>query len=50
MVTEHSAGGVLFTWSAGRRLYAVVTELDGHTGLPKGHLEPGETPRMAALR
>ena len=47
---EYSAGGVLFTHVRGRRLYVIVTELDGHTGLPKGHIEPGETPRMTALR
>jgi len=50
MATEHSAGGVLFTIRHGRRLYMIVTELDGHTGLPKGHMEPGETERMTALR
>jgi len=50
MALEHSAGGVLYTVVNGRRLYAVVTELDGHTGLPKGHMEAGETPRMTALR
>lgn len=47
---EHSAGGVLFTRRGKERLYVVVTEHDGHTGLPKGHLEAGETAREAALR
>ena len=47
---EYSAGGVLYTVSRGRRLYVVITELDGHTGLPKGHMEPGETARATALR
>ena len=50
MTTEHSAGGVVYTYLGGKRLYVVVSELDGHTGLPKGHIEPGETPRQAALR
>lgn len=50
MATEHSAGGVVYTYRGGRRLYVVVTELDGHTGLPKGHLERGETTAQAALR
>lgn len=47
---ERSAGGVLYTVIRGRRMYVVVTELDGHCGLPKGHLEPGEQPRQTALR
>lgn len=47
---EYSAGGVLYTVYHGKRLYVVVTELDGHTGLPKGHMEKGETARMTALR
>lgn len=50
MATERSAGGVVYTQVGGRRLYVIVSELDGHTGLPKGHMEPGETPRMTALR
>lgn len=47
---EQSAGGVLYTQRGSARLYVVVTEHDGHTGLPKGHIEPGETPRETALR
>lgn len=50
MATEQSAGGVVYTYHGGNRLYVVVSELDGHTGLPKGHMEPGETPRQTALR
>lgn len=47
---ERSAGGVLYTEIRGHRMYVVVTELDGHGGLPKGHIEPGEQPRHTALR
>lgn len=47
---EQSAGGVLFTLKGSQRQYVIVTEHDGHTGLPKGHIEPGETPRETALR
>lgn len=47
---ERSAGGVLFTRKGSSRLYVVVTEHDGHTGLPKGHIEPGETAQETALR
>lgn len=47
---EQSAGGVLYLQRGAQRLYAIVTEHDGHNGLPKGHIEPGETPVAAALR
>lgn len=30
--------------------YVLVVELDGHCGLPKGHIESGETEMQAALR
>lgn len=47
---EYSAGAVLFTQRRGRRLFALVTELSGNTGLPKGHVEEGENEQQAALR
>lgn len=47
---EQSAGGVLFTRRGRQRQYVIVTEHGGHTGLPKGHVEPGETVRETALR
>ena len=47
---EQSAGCVLFTQRGAQRLYVIVTEHDGHTGLPKGHIEPGETRQQTALR
>lgn len=47
---EYSAGAVLFTQGKGERLYVLVTELSGNTGLPKGHVEPGETQEQTALR
>ncbi len=50
MAMEQSAGGVVYTYAQGKRLYVVVTELHGHVGLPKGHMEAGETPRETALR
>ncbi|MBR6028759.1 MAG: NUDIX domain-containing protein [Clostridia bacterium] len=49
-MVEQSAGGVLFTEREGRRLYVLVEEKDGHIGLPKGHVEPGETLTQTALR
>ncbi len=47
---EQSYGGVVYTRIRGRLHYVIVTELDGHTGLPKGHREQGETPTETALR
>lgn len=47
---EHSAGGVIF--ENGRVLLILMVNLKGEKvwTFPKGHLEPGETPRTAALR
>ncbi len=50
MATEQSCGGVVYTYIGSRRHYVVVIEQDGHTSLPKGHMEEGETPRYTALR
>ena len=47
---EYSAGAVLYSDQTGERLYVLVMETDGHVGLPKGHMEPGETERQTALR
>ncbi len=47
---EHSAGGVIF--ENGLVLIIHMRTRDGKRAwtFPKGHLEPGETPRQAALR
>lgn len=47
---EYSAGAVLYTLRGKLPYYVVVVERAGHCGLPKGHLEAGETAREAALR
>jgi bis(5'-nucleosidyl)-tetraphosphatase len=47
---EYSAGAVLFCSRNGERYYVLVTELSGNTGLPKGHVEEGETKEQTALR
>jgi len=47
---EHSAGAVLFSQRGAERLYVLVTERSGNTGLPKGHVESGETQKQTALR
>jgi 8-oxo-dGTP pyrophosphatase MutT (NUDIX family) len=45
------AGGVVFRNSRGERLFLVVSSSDGISWvLPKGHIEPGESPEQAALR
>lgn len=47
---EYSSGAVLYTCIDGVRHYVLVVERGGHCGLPKGHIEPGETPEEAAKR
>lgn len=47
---EYSAGAVLFSQTKAGRMYVLVTELSGNTGLPKGHVEAGENNQQAALR
>ncbi|MBQ8201415.1 MAG: NUDIX domain-containing protein [Clostridia bacterium] len=46
----HSAGAVLYTVENGERRYVLVREKNGSYGLPKGHVEPGETLAETALR
>jgi len=45
------AGAVAFRQAKGRTLYLVVSSSNSADWvLPKGHIEPGETPEVAALR
>jgi 8-oxo-dGTP pyrophosphatase MutT (NUDIX family) len=45
------AGAVVFRESDSEILYLIVSSSDGlNWVLPKGHIDPGETPRVAALR
>ncbi|MBQ8653841.1 MAG: NUDIX domain-containing protein [Clostridia bacterium] len=46
----HSAGAALYTVADGEVLWVLVKEKSGRIGLPKGQIEPGETPAQAALR
>ena len=46
----NSAGAVLYTVINGERQYVLVREKNGSYGLPKGHVEPGETLAETALR
>ena len=45
---ERSCGAVVTTVIDGQRHYVLVK--GGYVGLPKGHIEPGETEEMTALR
>ena len=50
MAMIHSAGAVLYTVMDGERRYVLVREKNGSYGLPKGHVEPGESLDQTALR
>ena len=50
MAMIHSAGAVLYTVIGGERRYVLVREKNGSYGLPKGHVEPGETRAQTARR
>lgn len=45
---ERSCGAVVYTEENGRRRYVLVR--GGYTGLPKGHMEQGETEQETAIR
>ena len=47
---ETTAGGVIFRWIGLTPHILLIRDGHSHWGLPKGHLETGETPGAAALR
>lgn len=47
---EISAGGVVYSAGGGQTRILFILDVYGQWALPKGKLEPGETPRQAALR
>jgi len=48
---EVSAGGIVFRWTAATEArFLLIRDSYAHWGFPKGHLETGETPAVAALR
>ena len=49
-VVETSAGGVVYRWRGDVAYVLLIRDAYGHWGLPKGHLEDGESPEEAALR
>lgn len=50
-VTPTHAGAVVFRQSDEATFFLVISSSNGlHWVLPKGHVDPGETPKQAALR
>ncbi len=47
---EHSAGGVVFKVNKGSPLYLVLISKRRIWEFPKGHIEPGEDSKTAAIR
>ena len=47
---EKSCGAVMFTEKDGVRKYILITNISGHIGFPKGHIEAGESEKQTALR
>lgn len=47
---EKSCGAVMYTQSGGERKFILITNISGHIGFPKGHIERGENEKMTALR
>jgi 8-oxo-dGTP pyrophosphatase MutT (NUDIX family) len=47
---ERSAGGVVFRVEGGQPLYLLIRDSYQNWGFPKGHLEDGEAPDVAAAR
>ncbi len=47
---EKSCGAVMYTHKDGQRKYILITNISGHVGFPKGHIEMGESEKETALR
>jgi len=50
MAKEKSCGMILFTQIDGQIRYVVIQNANGSYGLPKGHVEPGESEAETAVR
>lgn len=50
MKFEYSAGAVVYRYKEGRRQYLFLKSQEGWLGIPKGHIEKGETAEQAAVR
>lgn len=47
---EKSCGAVMYTLHEGVRKFILITNISGHIGFPKGHIEMGESEKQTALR
>lgn len=47
---EKSCGAVMYTMHEGVRKFILITNISGHIGFPKGHIEMGESEKQTALR
>ncbi|MBO4951067.1 MAG: NUDIX domain-containing protein [Clostridia bacterium] len=47
---EKSCGAVMYTEIEGVRKFILITNISGHIGFPKGHIEIGEDEKQTALR
>lgn len=47
---EKSCGAVMYTYHEGKRKFILITNISGHIGFPKGHIEVGEDEKQTALR
>ena len=47
---EFSAGGAVIRESQGKAQILMIKDRFGFLALPKGHIDPGETPEQAAIR
>jgi 8-oxo-dGTP pyrophosphatase MutT (NUDIX family) len=47
---EISAGGIVFRFERGKPRYLLIRDSYRNWGFPKGHLEAGEAPEVAAIR
>ena len=50
MPKEKSSGAVVFRQKAGRSLFLLLHYPAGHWGIPKGHVEAGESEEQTAIR
>jgi bis(5'-nucleosidyl)-tetraphosphatase len=50
MLTEHSAGAIIFKKEGGEVLFLILHYEEGHWGASKGHIEKGENPEQTARR
>ena len=50
MLTEHSAGAIIFRKENDKHFFLILSYEEGHWGAPKGHVEKAETLQQTALR